>query len=63
MPSSAAGAADRNAKIRAMRRASLIFLTAVLLLPLAAHADDVDIPELGVRVTALPSVFDSTPPR
>ena len=55
MPSSAAGAADRNAKIRAMRRASLIFLTAVLLLPLAAHADDVDIPELGVRVTALPS--------
>jgi len=38
-----------------MYRASLISLTAVLLLPLAAHADNVDIPELGVRVTALPS--------
>jgi hypothetical protein len=38
-----------------MRTASLIFRTAVLLLPLAAHADAVDIPELGVRVTTLPS--------
>ena len=55
MPSRCAGASDRNAKIRAMYRASLISLTAVLLLPLAAHADNVDIPELGVRVTALPS--------
>jgi len=55
MPSRCAGAVDQNAKIRDMRRAGLIPLTAVLLLPLTAHADDVDIPELGVRLTALPS--------
>jgi len=43
-----------------MRRARLISLTAVLLLPLVAHADDVDIPELGLRLTALPSSTTQT---
>jgi hypothetical protein len=38
-----------------MHRSSFVFLTAVLLLPLAAHADDVDLPELGLRLTTLPS--------
>jgi hypothetical protein len=55
MPSRSTGAPDQNAKIRDMRTTSLNFLTAVLLLPLAAHADDIDLPELGVRLTALPS--------
>ena len=55
MPSRSAGAAGQNAKIPHMRRASLISLTAVFLLPLAAQADDIDIPELGIRVTSLPS--------
>jgi hypothetical protein len=38
-----------------MRRSSFLSLTAVLLWPLAAHANDVDLPELGVRLSALPS--------
>jgi hypothetical protein len=38
-----------------MRRFSLLSLAAALLLPFAAHADDIDIPELGVRLTKLPS--------
>jgi len=38
-----------------MRRSSFVSLTALLLLPLAAHATDVDLPELGVRLSALPS--------
>ena len=55
MPSRSAGAADQNAKIPVVRTACFISLTAVLLSPLAAHADVVDLPELGVRLTALPS--------
>jgi hypothetical protein len=38
-----------------MRRSSFISLTAVLLWPLAALANDVDVPELGVRLSTLPS--------
>jgi hypothetical protein len=44
-----------------MRRSSVISLTAVLLWPLAGHANDVDLPELGVRLTTLPSA--ATPPQ
>jgi hypothetical protein len=38
-----------------MRRPGVIALSAVLLSPLAVEANDVDIPELGIRLTALPS--------
>ena len=37
-----------------MRRSSFLALTAMLLWTLAAHADDVDVPELGVRLGTLP---------
>jgi hypothetical protein len=37
-----------------MRRFSLVSLTAALLWPLAAYANDVDVPELGVRLNTLP---------
>jgi hypothetical protein len=37
-----------------MRAPALIRLTALLLWPLAAQANDVDLPELGVRLTTLP---------
>jgi len=38
-----------------MRTSSVLALASMLLLPLAGHANDIDIPELGVRLTALPS--------
>jgi hypothetical protein len=38
-----------------MRRLGVLSLTALLLWSLAAHANDVDLPELGVRLTTLPS--------
>ena len=38
-----------------MHRSSFLPLTALLLWPLAAQANDVDVPELGVRLNALPS--------
>jgi hypothetical protein len=41
-----------------MRKAGTIWLAMVLLSPLASQADDVDVPELGVRLTALPSSAD-----
>ena len=37
-----------------MRRFSFLSLTAALLWPLAAYANDVDVPELGVRLSTLP---------
>jgi hypothetical protein len=37
-----------------MRRFSFVSLTAVLLWPLAAYANDVDVPELGLRLSTLP---------
>jgi len=37
-----------------MRRSSFLALAAVLLAPLAAHGNDVDLPELGVRLGTLP---------
>ena len=56
MPSTPRVAAGGNANIPRMRRRGLIALGAVLLLsPLAAEANDVDLPELGIRLTALPS--------
>jgi hypothetical protein len=36
-------------------RTPVLCLTAVLLLPLATYADDVDLPALGLRLTTLPS--------
>ena len=38
-----------------MHRSSFVALAAVLLWPLAADANDVDVPELGVRLGTLPS--------
>ncbi len=38
-----------------MRRSGVIALAAVLLWPLAGEANEVDLPELGIRLTALPS--------
>lgn len=38
-----------------MHRSSFVALAAVLLWPLAADANDVDVPELGVRLSTLPS--------
>ena len=43
-----------NAKIQHMHRTSVLTLTAVLLWPLAARANDVDLAELGVRLSTLP---------
>ena len=37
-----------------MRRSSFLSLFAALLWPLAAYANDVDVPELGVRLSTLP---------
>ena len=37
-----------------MHRSSFVALAAVLLWPLAAYANDVDVPELGVRLGTLP---------
>ena len=50
----AAEAAERNAKIPPMRAPSVIALAAMLFAPLAGHASDIDLPELGVRLTAMP---------
>jgi hypothetical protein len=44
-----------------MRRSSFAALAAVLLSPLAAHANDVAVPELGVRLGTLPG--DTTQPQ
>ena len=44
-----------DAKIAGMRRSGIGPLTVVLLWPLAAQANEVDIPELGIRLTAVPS--------
>ena len=38
-----------------MRTSSVLAVAAMLVWPLAGHASEVDIPELGVRLTALPS--------
>ena len=38
-----------------MHRSSFVALAAVVLWPLAAYANDVDVPELGVRLATLPS--------
>ena len=37
-----------------MQRSSFVALAALLLWPLAAYANDVDVPELGVRLGTLP---------
>jgi hypothetical protein len=38
-----------------MKRIAPLWLAALLLWPLAGHADDIDIPELGVKLTTLPA--------
>ena len=43
-----------------MRRSSFVSLTAVLLWPLVAYANDVDVPELGLRLSALPDGVSQT---
>ena len=43
-----------DANIARMRRSAAGLLTMVLLCPLAAQANEVDIPELGIRLTAVP---------
>ncbi len=55
MPSNPRGLPEGNANIPPMRRTGVVALTAVLLWPLAGEANEVDLPELGMRLTALPS--------
>jgi len=55
MPSTAPVAVGGDANIPLMRRLGVIALGAVLVLPLAAAANDIDLPELGIRLAALPS--------
>jgi len=54
MPSPFPGERTQNVKIRHMRRSSFLSLFAALLWPLAAYASDVDVPELGVRLSTVP---------
>ena len=44
-----------GANIASMRRSGVGPLIAVLLCPLSAQANEVDLPELGIRLTAVPS--------
>jgi hypothetical protein len=49
------GQRGTDANIAGMRTSGVVPLTLLLLWPLAAQADEVDIPELGIRLTAVPS--------
>jgi hypothetical protein len=55
MPSTPPVAVGGNANILRVRRLGVIALSAVLVAPLAAEANDIDVPELGIRLAALPS--------